>query len=174
MFRVHERVYIGNDINTSPSIGTVNYRSDGKFEIIDIEGRLFANGDVITGEDSGFSNVLVDFIYSTRVGSGEPWDLTYTLIADDYSEGFDEDGDPLGFGEELIVMDWSITGKKSDDWQKDGMIVVDDVPYVAPPLYQINTSNTVMQNGDYIVINQWFVNGANTDPANIYQYLVVV
>lgn len=214
-----ERVYAGNTtpgISTATSIGRVNYRNDGKFEIIDIKGEGFtrpvtmtrvtvtgnavpeyccpelgqtftyeeytansSNGIIIYGEESGFSMTLNNFVGSTIVEAKDPWDSSYFLVADDYD--YEPDPlDPVVYGDpdypigRLIMMDWAYNLEANTrDCQQDATICVINIVEPYTP-FTINTSNVVMQDGDYIVLNAWFDNGANTDASNIYTYTVVV
>lgn len=230
-FLLRERVYAGNTtpgISTATSIGTVNFRNDGKFEIIDVEGNNFiklipvtrtiaidylgnempieecggdyhrlriettyidsSNDIIVYGEDSGYSTTLNNFVRDTLVESKDPWDISNVLVADDYDYVPDTTPDEFGNVPEdygypdpdwppgrLIVMDWAIgCTPNTRHWQQDALICVINIPEVVPPPLIISTANVVMQGSEYVVLSEWFTNGANTDNANVYTYTVVI
>jgi hypothetical protein len=165
-FVTYEYVYpVGSNSNTALSLGTVNFRQDGSFEIINIQGDMFANGMNIIGEDSNTTNVLTNFDLSTRVEAGSPWDITYAVVDD---------------RDRIIVQDSFFTGKRSQNYQQKDIVVALNIP--APdfpfPLPGIPgapvTDNIVYQGAEYVVLEEWFTNGANTSNANIYTYVVTI
>lgn len=230
-FLVRERVFAGNtgpNIATATSIGYVNFRNDGKFEIINIEGNNFtklipvtrtivtdylgnempieecgggyhslriettyiesSNDIIIYGEDSGYSTTLNNFVRNTIVESKDPWDISNALVADDYDfepfVGPDEFGNmPEEYGYpdpdwppgRLIVMDWALgCTPNTRYWQQDALICVINIVEPEEPPFIINTSNVVMIGSEYVVLSEWFTNGANTDNSNVYSYTVVI
>ena len=107
-FNQAERVYTGNSIESTQSIGTVNYTDDGTLQIINIEGVMFKAGDIIYGEDSGYSFMINSFNLDSRVGAGTPWDTDSFITLDDGS---------------VIVLDDFFTGTASQNYQKDKIVV---------------------------------------------------
>lgn len=107
-FRQAERVYTGNSIESTQSIGTVNYTDDGTLQIINIEGVMFKAGDIIYGEDSGYSFMINSFNLDSRVGAGTAWDTDAFITLDNGS---------------VIVLDEFFTGTASQNYQKDKIVV---------------------------------------------------
>jgi hypothetical protein len=167
-FLTYEYVYpLGSNSNNATTLGTVNFRQDGSFEIINIQGNMFANGMIIVGEDSNTTNVLTNFDLSTRVEAGSPWDMTYALVNDAGS---------------VIVEDDFFTGKRSQNYQQKDIIVALNIPvpdFILPTPTQPTTpdvtiDNIVYQGSEYVVLEEWFTVGANTANANIYTYVVTI
>ena len=112
-FRLGERVYVGNSIESAQTIGTVNYKEDGSLEIINIEGTMLKAGDLIIGEDSGYSFTINNFDMDNRVGDGVNWDMDNTsdgafIVTDDDS---------------LIVTDQFFSGGNSAIYQQTYVVV---------------------------------------------------
>lgn len=162
-FLLGELVYAGtSNVNTATSIGTVNYRNNGAFEIINIQGEMFSNGMIIYGDDSNANTILTGFDLSTRVESGSPWDTEFYLVNDQGG---------------IIVEDDFFTGKRSQDYQKKDIIVALNIPEGTPepPVVQdftFNTDNIVVADGEYVVLPSWIDAGSNTSNSAIYDYLV--
>lgn len=77
-FLLGERIYVGNSIESAQTTGTVNYKQNGTLEIINIEGTMLKAGDLIIGEDSGYSFTINNFNTDNRVGNGVNWDMDNT------------------------------------------------------------------------------------------------
>lgn len=108
-FRVGERVYTGNSIDSAPSIGTYNVRDDGTKEFINIIGTLFQTGDLVFGEDSGYSVVLSESNLNNRVLGGTPWNTDDWIVQDDGS---------------VIVLDVFFDGTTSQNYQQELVITL--------------------------------------------------
>lgn len=68
-----ERVYTGNSIESAPSIGTVNYNAEGLLQFINVQGQMFKVGDLVFGEDSGYSGVILTADESIDIITGQPY-----------------------------------------------------------------------------------------------------
>ena len=107
-FRIAERVYTGNSIESAQTIGTVNFRSDGSLEIINIQGVALKIGDIIYGEDSGYS-FSINSLIENRVGAGIPWDTQNYVVQDDGA---------------FVALDEFFTGTDSQNYQKDLLVEI--------------------------------------------------
>lgn len=77
-FLLGEKVFVGNSMESAQTIGTVNYKADGSLEIININGTMLKAGDLIIGEDSGYSFTINNFDMDNRVGDGVNWNIDNT------------------------------------------------------------------------------------------------
>lgn len=107
-FLNHERVYTGNDINYAPSIGIVNYNADGVLQFINVQGNMFQPGDLVLGEDSGYSMVLQATDETIDIITGQAYD-GYDLITLDNGS--------------VVALDAHFTGKTSQDYQTTYLVV---------------------------------------------------
>jgi hypothetical protein len=112
-FLLGERVYVGNSIESAQTIGTVNYKEDGTLEIININGTMLKAGDLIIGEDSGYSFTINNFDTNNRVGDGINWNMDNTgdgafIVTDNGS---------------LIVTDAFFNGANSAIYQQTHVVV---------------------------------------------------
>ena len=106
-FLNHERVYTGNDINYAPSIGTVNYNADGVLQFINVQGRMFQPGDLVLGEESGYSMVLQTTDETIDIITGQAYDGDY-VTQDNGS---------------VIALDAHFTGNASQEYQTAYLVV---------------------------------------------------
>ena len=72
-FYNRERVYTGNSIESAPTIGTVNYNAEGLLQFINVEGPMFKIGDLVFGEDSGYSGVITSADETIDIITGQPY-----------------------------------------------------------------------------------------------------
>lgn len=112
-----ERVFTGDSIETAQTIGYVNYKNDtNQLEIINVQGRELNYGETLTGEDSGHKQLIWDLNFNNRViGSYYEWDMENTGV-----------GAYITLDEgPLIGLDAHFTGKDSQDYQPDYILVLD-------------------------------------------------
>lgn len=175
--------YLGNEMPIEECSG--GYHSIVRVETTYIES---SNGIIVYGEDSGYSTTLNNFVRSTDVESKDAFDMTNVLVADNYDyvpfEGPDEFGnmpesyeygDPDWPPGQPIAMDWTFClDANTRAWQTNAWICVINIPEPEAPPFIISTANVVMIGSEYVVLSEWFTNGANTENSNVYIYTVVI
>ena len=107
MYLQGETVYTGNSLETAITTARANYNADGLLQFIDVEGPMFAEGDLVFGEDSGFSARLTGVALVPDIITGQAWDEDF-ITQDDGS---------------LIALDAYFTGANSQYYQKDNLVV---------------------------------------------------
>lgn len=112
-FLLGERVFVGNSIESAQTTGVANYKENGTLEIIAIEGTMLKAGDLIIGEDSGYSFTINNFNTDNRVGNGVNWDM------DNTGRGAFITTDAGG----LIAVDQFFSGASSAIYQQTYMVV---------------------------------------------------
>ena len=153
-FLLGEKVYVGNSMESAQTIGTVNYKADGTLEIININGNMLKAGDLIIGEDSGYSFTINNFDMDNRVGDGVNWDIDNTgegafIVTDDNS---------------FVVTQDFFSGANSAIYQQTYVIVLDSdaVISIGGGGGEANTGNANTGNANTGGANTGNTGGANT------------
>ena len=102
-----ERVYTGNSIESAPSIGTVNYNTEGLLQFINVIGDMFVVGDLVFGEDSGYSGRILTADESIDIITGQSYDLDYITL---------DTG-------EAVALDAHFNGSASQEYQTTYIVV---------------------------------------------------
>lgn len=107
MFQQGETVYTGNSLESAITTARVNYNADGLLQFINVVGPMFKEGDLVFGEDSGFSARLTGAELTPDIITGQDWDEDF-ITQDDGS---------------FIALDAYFTGANSQYYQKDNLVV---------------------------------------------------